>query len=211
MKTRSTPSDYPPPASLSCYTGEGGSSIMDLDLADESIESAPSLQLGGADILDEFLDPDFCGIDTSSDHICHHGLNPARKVAYASATTGRRFLGCPHHGDERCSWLNWIDEPWGPILTRSIMHLWGKFAMYRDKSDELDAKKKEMNQVYLELWTERSKMESEHNQVVINLKNIIVDNDIKMARRLDFHTKLCVASVSSVVTLAAVLAYVLSP
>ncbi|KAE8791930.1 hypothetical protein D1007_33560 [Hordeum vulgare] len=63
------------------------------------------------------------------------------------------------------------------------MHLWGKVAMYRDKSDELDAKKKEMNQVYLELWTERSKMESEHDQVVINLKNIIVDNEIKMARR----------------------------
>ncbi|KAE8817200.1 hypothetical protein D1007_05414 [Hordeum vulgare] len=174
MKTRSTPSDYPPPASLSCYTGEGGSSIMDLDLADESIESAPSLQpvrfldveLGGADIPDEFLDPDFCGIDTSSDHRCHHGLNPARK------------------GNERCSWLKWIDEPWGPVLTRSIMHLWGKVEMYRDKSDELDAKKKEMNQVYLELWTERSKMESEHDQVVINLKNIIVNNEIKMARRI---------------------------
>ncbi|KAI4985402.1 hypothetical protein ZWY2020_018032 [Hordeum vulgare] len=173
MKTWSTPSDYPPPASLSCYTGEGGSSIMGLDLADESIESAQSLQLGGADIPNEIMDPDFCGIDTSSDHRCHHGLNPARKVAYASAATGRRFLGCPHHGNERCSWLKWIDEPWGHVLTRSIMHLWGKVAMYRHKSDELDAKKKEMNQVYLELWTERSKMESEHDQVVINLKNII--------------------------------------
>ncbi|KAI4993256.1 hypothetical protein ZWY2020_007569 [Hordeum vulgare] len=167
------------------------------------------VELGGADIPDEFLDPDFCGIDTSSDHRCHHGLNPARKVAYASQWEEVSHMPSPWN--ERCSWLKWIDEPWGPVLTRSTMHLWGKVAMYRDKSDELDAKKKEMNLVYLELWTERSKMESEHDQVVINLKNIIVDNEIKMARRLDFHTKLCVASISLVVTLAAVLAYVLSP
>ncbi|KAE8799304.1 hypothetical protein D1007_25435 [Hordeum vulgare] len=38
------------------------------------------VELGGADIPDKFLDPDFCGIDTSSDHRCHHGLNPARKI-----------------------------------------------------------------------------------------------------------------------------------
>lgn len=97
------------------------------------------------------MDRDFCGIDTPSDHKCHHRLNPARKVAFVCAVTSRTFLGCPHYGNKRCSWLKWIDEPWGAILSRLIMHLWDQAALYRDRSDVLENRKKEMDQVYLEL------------------------------------------------------------
>ena len=74
----------------------------------------------------------------------------------------------------------------------------------------LETKKKEMEQSYLELWTERSNIEIEHEQVVNKLKNTILNTEIKMSRRLDFHTKMCVAFISSAVTLASVLTYVLS-
>lgn len=67
-----------------------------------------------------------------------------------------------------------------------------------------------MDKAYLDLWTERSNMEFDNEQLVNKLKNTIIGNKISMSRRLDFQTKLCVASISSVVTLHVVLAHVLS-
>ncbi|XBH94174.1 hypothetical protein VPH35_085000 [Triticum aestivum] len=195
------------------YTVEGGSSITSMDLGHGSVESGESLQPEHR-IVDEpskdILDPEFYGIDTSSAHRCIHGMHPAKKVAFVYAATGRRFLGCPLSGDDMCHWFLWIDEPWGPVLSRSIKNLWDQTSRVADRAAMLETKKKEMEHAYLDLWTERSNMEIEHEQVVNGLKNRLVDNEIKMSRRLDFHIKLCVASISSAVTLASVLAYVLS-
>uniref|UniRef100_A0A8R7UKT1 Zinc finger GRF-type domain-containing protein n=1 Tax=Triticum urartu TaxID=4572 RepID=A0A8R7UKT1_TRIUA len=158
----------------------------------------------------DILDLEFYGIDMSSTHRCIHGMHPAKKVAFVYAATGRRFLGCPLSGDDMCHWFLWIDEPWGPVLSRSIKNLWDQTSRGADRAAMLETKKKEMEHAYFDLWTERSNMEIEHEQVVNGLKNKLVDNEIKMSRRLDFHIKLCVASISSAVTLASLLAYVLS-
>ncbi|VAH25770.1 unnamed protein product [Triticum turgidum subsp. durum] len=173
------------------YTGEGGSSVISTDLSHGSVESGESLQ-------------------TSSPHRCHHVMRPARKVAFVYAATGRRFLGCPLSGPDRCSLFMWIDEAWGPVLSRSLIQLWDQAFLDSGRAARLQTKKKEMEQAYLELWTERSNMEIENQQVVNKLKTTILDTEIKMSRRLEFHTKMCVAFISSAVTLASVLAYVLS-
>ena len=113
-------------------------------------------------------------------------------------------------GPDRCSWFMWIDEAWGPVLSRSLIQLWDQALLDSGGAARLQTKKKEMEQAYLELWTERSNMEIENQQVVNKLKTTILDTEIKMSRRLEFHTKMCVAFISSAVTLASVLAYVLS-
>ncbi|KAI4965496.1 hypothetical protein ZWY2020_051684 [Hordeum vulgare] len=110
-------------------------------------------------------------------------------------------------GAERCRWVMWIDEPWRPVLSCSIMRLWDESD---DRATILQSKIKKLQQAYIELWTERSNFAAEHERVVSQLTDIIGDNKIKMASRLDLHTKLCLASATVVVTLASVLAYVLS-
>uniref|UniRef100_A0A8R7TKR3 Zinc finger GRF-type domain-containing protein n=1 Tax=Triticum urartu TaxID=4572 RepID=A0A8R7TKR3_TRIUA len=169
------------------YTGEGGSSVISRDLSHGSVESGESLQpvQPTADVPpEEIPDPEFLGIDTSSPHRCHHEMRPARKVAFVYAATGRRFLGCPLSGPDRCSWFMWIDEAWGPVLSRSLIQLWDQALLDYGRAARLQTKKKEMEQAYLELWTERSNMEIENQQVVNKLKTIILHTEIKMSRRL---------------------------
>ncbi|KAF7077804.1 hypothetical protein CFC21_082315 [Triticum aestivum] len=111
---------------------------------------------------EEIPDPEFFSIDTSSPHRCHHEMRLARKVAFVYAATGRRFLGCPLSGPDRCSWFMWIDEAWGPVLSRSLIQLWDQALLDSGRAARLQTKKKEMEQAYLELWTERSNMEIEN-------------------------------------------------
>ena len=111
-------------------------------------------------------------------------MHPARKVAYIYAATGRRFLGCPLSGADRCPWFLWIDEAWGHVLSRSLMQLWDQARLDSKRAAMLETKKKEMEQAYLELWAERTNLEIQHEQVVNKLKNTIMDTEIKMSRRL---------------------------
>ncbi|KAF7086481.1 hypothetical protein CFC21_089768 [Triticum aestivum] len=164
-------------APRSGYTGDGGSSITSMDLSHGSVESSESLQ-------EEILDPEFFGVDTSSPHRCHHKMHPARKVAYIYVATGMMFLGCPLSGVDRCPWFLWIDEAWSPVLSRSLIQLWDQACLDSERAAMLETKKKEMEQSYLELWTERSNIEIEHEQVVNKLKNTILNTEIKMSRRL---------------------------
>ncbi|VAI75859.1 unnamed protein product [Triticum turgidum subsp. durum] len=169
------------------YTGEGGSSVISTDLSHGNVESGESLQpvQPTADVPpEEIPHPEFFGIDTSYPHRCHHKMCPARKVAFVYTATGRRFLGCPLSGPDRCSWFMWIDEAWGPVLSRSLIQLWDQALLDSGRAARLQTKKKVMEQAYLELWTERSNMEIENQQVVNKLKTTILDTEIKMSRRM---------------------------
>ncbi|XP_044958275.1 uncharacterized protein LOC123409435 [Hordeum vulgare subsp. vulgare] len=187
------------------------STVISSSLSEQIPDSCGTIVRDEGVVVDELPreieDPEFFGVVSSSAHKCHHNMHPARKVAFVYASTGRRFLGCPLNGAERCRWVMWIDEPWRLVLSRSIMRLWDESD---DRATLLQSKIKELQQAYIELWTERSNFAAEHEQVVSQLTDIIADNKIKMASRLDLHTKLCLASVTVAVTLASVLAYVLS-
>ncbi|KAE8787449.1 hypothetical protein D1007_38617 [Hordeum vulgare] len=195
-------------------SGDGDASlstVISSSLSEQIPDSCGTIVRDEGIVVDELPreieDPGFFGVVSSSAQKCHHNMHPARKVAFVYASTGRRFLGCPLNRAERCRWVMWIDEPWRPVLSRSIMRLWDESD---DRATILQSKIKELQQAYIELWTERSNFAAEHERVVSQLTDIIADNKIKMASRLDLHTKLCLASVTVAVTLASALAYVLS-
>ncbi|XP_044964959.1 uncharacterized protein LOC123425341 [Hordeum vulgare subsp. vulgare] len=106
----------------SSFSLEWGSSALSIDLnkgslASDGIVLALVVDDEGVTVDDlprENEDLDFFGVDYSCTHKCHHKMQPARKVAFVYAATGRRYLGCPLKGAERCRWVKWIDELWGP-------------------------------------------------------------------------------------------------
>jgi len=65
----------------------------------------------GHDIPQEVEYPCFFGTEINTCHRCFHGHMPERKVAFDMAATGRRFIGCPLKGRQRCRFVIWIDKP----------------------------------------------------------------------------------------------------
>ncbi|KAM0888420.1 hypothetical protein ACQ4PT_028369 [Festuca glaucescens] len=168
------------------------------------------------DLPREILDPGFTGPNLKTHHRCRHGDAPQRKVAFDMATTGRRFLGCSHQGADRCSFVVWVDEPWNPVLTRSLIHLWSLIGL--NSRDEIVPNDVEapIDQAYIALWTEKNNMQlafeqKEHQMKTreLKLKEIIRHNSERASRSLNICANVSISAASVAVTLFAVLVFVL--
>nr|XP_051224084.1 uncharacterized protein LOC127342171 isoform X2 [Lolium perenne] len=146
---------------------------------------------------------------------CRHGDCPQRKVAFDMAATGRRFLGCPRQGADRCSFVVWVDDPWNPVLTRSLIHLWNLVGLRNREGIHICEPETQMNQAHLALLTEKNNLriavdQMEHGFMSreFKLKEVIRRNSEKATRRLNLYANLCISAVSVAVTVFALMVVV---
>lgn len=106
------------------------------------------------------------------------------------ASTGRRFIGCPRKGSDRCSFIVWVDEPWNPVLSRALLKLW---RLVDDGGLTID-------QPYLDLWNEKNDLEMAFEQRVhkfeireLRLKETIRKNSTKASWLLKLYANICLA------------------
>lgn len=156
------------------------------------------------------------GAGFENDFRCGHGDAPHRKVAFDMAATGRRFLGCSRQGRERCSFVVWIDEPWTPVLTRTLISLWGLVGLNcRDESMPIGVEAP-IDQAYINLWTEKNNLQNafEHMEQQmkireLRLKEVIRRNSDRASCSLIFYSNVSISAASVADTLFAVLVFVL--
>ncbi|KAK1678832.1 hypothetical protein QYE76_039680 [Lolium multiflorum] len=168
------------------------------------------------DLPREIRDPFFSVAELNTHHRCRHGEAPQRKVAFDMAATGRRFLGCPRQGADRCSFVAWVDDPWNPVLTRSLMRLWSLAGLgIRDGIPTFEPETP-MDQSFLALWAKKNNMriafdQMEHSFITkeFKLKEVIRRNSEKATRRLSLYANLCISAVSVAVTVFALLVVLL--
>lgn len=65
---------------------------------------------------------DWNGIDETWRQ-CDCGQFPRRLVAYEGVDTGRKFMGC-HYKSPKCTFVEWIDKPHSPELSRALLAMW---------------------------------------------------------------------------------------
>jgi len=105
--------------------------------------------------------------------------------------------------------MSWVDDPWNPVLTRALFHLWN-LAAYRCRN--------ELPLTHLEFINDRSLYEPNlarsnsdvaNQELVRELKSKIRLMERTMNRSFSSQTNVCVADVSVAVTLAFVLLVVM--
>ncbi|CAO2144700.1 unnamed protein product [Urochloa humidicola] len=123
--------------------GGGGSSSADDSEKSSSKARTKSSSSGGSrsvsvgNIPDGLETKEWGGVDHESKLRCQHGKLPRRLICWEGKDTGRRFLGCPLKGENRCAFVEWKDESWPPLF-QAFSKLFPTFPMlWRSSSREL--------------------------------------------------------------------------
>uniref|UniRef100_A0ACD5X2C8 Uncharacterized protein n=1 Tax=Avena sativa TaxID=4498 RepID=A0ACD5X2C8_AVESA len=169
------------------------------------------------DLPREIYDPNISGLFLNTKLRCFHGGFPQRKVTFDVAATGRRILGCPRNVTGRCSFLEWIDDPWTPELSRALIHLWNLVGLPYRGELALDEGSMPMCRAYVALLVEKTWLEDALQNIQISSKNkeqkfkeLIHLIRKKESRSIRCYATVCVSAISVAATLRAVVVFMLS-
>jgi len=95
---------------------------------------------------------------------------PERKVAFDMVLTGRKFLGYPHKGDQRCQFVLWIDKAWNPVLARTIVWLYNLAGSRACCEHPIGEPETNIDTEFLEFSLEKSNSDLANKHLVRELK-----------------------------------------
>jgi hypothetical protein len=88
-------------------------------------------------------------------------------------------------GTDRCSFVVWVDEPWNPVLTRSLIHLWILVGVHSKEGIMSGESDYPMDQAYIALLAEKNNLQIalEHKETKMKTSEFKLKETIRRKQR----------------------------